>query len=41
VRRLVPVVFFDMDRPGWETEATESGKPSDVITDFMEHQAVR
>lgn len=38
--RPVPVVLFDMDRPGWETEATQAANPADVISDFMEHQLV-
>ncbi|MGW0824263.1 hypothetical protein [Streptomyces sp. NPDC002845] len=39
--RPVPIVLFDMDRPGWETEATRAANPPDVIEDFMEHHAVR
>lgn len=39
--RSVPVVLFDMDRPGWEAEATEAGNPPDAIAEFLEHQSVR
>ncbi|MEU1200772.1 hypothetical protein ABZ446_31765 [Streptomyces sp. NPDC005813] len=37
--RPVPVVVFDMDRPGWEAEATEAANPPEAITEFAEHQA--
>jgi hypothetical protein len=39
--RQVPVVLFDMDRPGWETEATEAANPPEVLADFLEHHSVR
>ncbi|TPQ22105.1 hypothetical protein FGD71_011720 [Streptomyces sporangiiformans] len=39
--RPVPIVLFDMDRPGWETEATEAANPPDVLTDFLDHHSVR
>ncbi|MFC4464988.1 hypothetical protein ACFPH6_10605 [Streptomyces xiangluensis] len=39
--RPVPIVLFDMDRPGWEMEATQAANPPDVIADFTEHQSVR
>ncbi|GAA3495880.1 hypothetical protein GCM10019016_029810 [Streptomyces prasinosporus] len=34
----LPVVVFDMDRPGWEVEATAAANPADVIAAFAEHQ---
>jgi hypothetical protein len=37
--RPVPIVLFDMDRPGWEVEATEAANPAEAIADFIEHQA--
>ncbi|GGL00948.1 hypothetical protein [Streptomyces flaveus] len=39
--RQVPVVLFDMDRPGWEVEATEAANPREVLADFLEHHSVR
>ncbi|MFC9464780.1 hypothetical protein [Streptomyces coelicoflavus] len=35
--RSLPVVLFDMDRPGWEVEATEAVNPPGVIDGFLEH----
>ncbi|CAL9275655.1 hypothetical protein SUDANB5_04166 [Streptomyces sp. SudanB5_2050] len=35
--RALPVVLFDMDRPGWEVEATEAVNPPGVIDGFLEH----
>ncbi|MET9351538.1 hypothetical protein ABZY14_00720 [Streptomyces sp. NPDC006617] len=35
--RSLPVVLFDMDRPGWELEATEAANPPGVIDGFLEH----
>ncbi|MFF4347724.1 hypothetical protein [Streptomyces sp. NPDC001530] len=37
--RPVPIVLFDMDRPGWETEATEAANPPEAIADFVEHHS--
>ncbi|MFG2027423.1 hypothetical protein [Streptomyces sp. NPDC048825] len=39
--RAVPIVLFDMDRPSWETEATEAANPREVLADFLEHHSVR
>ncbi|WP_245685257.1 hypothetical protein [Streptomyces yerevanensis] len=39
--RPVPIVLFDMDRPGWETEATEAANPPEVLAHFLEHHSVR
>ncbi|MET8981911.1 hypothetical protein ABZX85_40585 [Streptomyces sp. NPDC004539] len=33
--RALPVVVFDMDRPGWEEEATEAANPAELIADFL------
>jgi hypothetical protein len=35
--RDVPVVPFDMDRPGWEVEATVAANPAEVIAGFLAH----
>ncbi|MFE9704802.1 hypothetical protein [Streptomyces sp. NPDC005930] len=35
--RPLPVVLFDMDRPGWELEATEAANPPGVIDGFLKH----
>ncbi|MFC7510766.1 hypothetical protein ACFQV4_06725 [Streptomyces thermocarboxydus] len=32
--RLLPVVVFDMARPGWEAHATEAANPPELIVDF-------
>ncbi|MFG2541047.1 hypothetical protein ACGFOM_01360 [Streptomyces sp. NPDC048594] len=35
--RILPVVLFDMDRPGWEVEASEAVNPPGVIDGFLRH----
>ncbi|WP_369248420.1 hypothetical protein [Streptomyces sp. R41] len=37
--RPAPIVLFDMDRPGWEAEATEAANPPEAIADFVEHHS--
>jgi len=37
--KQLPVVLFDMDRPGWEVEATKAANPPFVISEFLEHCA--
>jgi hypothetical protein len=37
--RDVPVVVFDMDRPGWEVEATVAANPAELIGGFLEDHA--
>ncbi|MES5824477.1 hypothetical protein [Streptomyces sp. RG80] len=37
--RPLPVVVFDMDRPGWELHATEAANPPELIEEFMAWQA--
>ncbi|UVT09534.1 hypothetical protein AY578_09630 [Streptomyces thermocarboxydus] len=32
--RPLPVVVFDMARPGWEAHATEAANPPELIVDF-------
>ncbi|GAB2981993.1 hypothetical protein GCM10023080_055230 [Streptomyces pseudoechinosporeus] len=41
LERPVPIVLFDMDRPGWETEATEAANPPEVLAAFLDHHSVR
>ncbi|MFJ9814092.1 hypothetical protein ACIRU3_02260 [Streptomyces sp. NPDC101151] len=36
--RPLPVVIFDMYRPGWEVEATEAANPPGLIKGFLEWQ---
>ncbi|MCM1970754.1 hypothetical protein [Streptomyces sp. G1] len=36
--RPLPVVIFDMYRPGWEVEATEAANPPELIADFLAWQ---
>ncbi|NGO10540.1 hypothetical protein G5C60_23835 [Streptomyces sp. HC44] len=36
--RPVPVQVFDMDRPGWEVEATEAANPPGLVADFLAWQ---
>ncbi|MBJ6632232.1 hypothetical protein H4N47_10510 [Streptomyces sp. I5] len=33
--RPLPVVVFDMSRPGWEAHATEAANPPELTEDFM------
>lgn len=36
--RPLPVVVFDMSRPGWELHATEAANPPELIEEFMAWQ---
>nr|WBO79730.1 hypothetical protein SBE_003450 [Streptomyces sp. SBE_14.2] len=36
--RPLPVVIFDMYRPGWEVEATAAANPPELIADFLAWQ---
>ncbi|MGW7241745.1 hypothetical protein [Streptomyces sp. NPDC054804] len=36
--RPLPVVVFDMYRPGWEVEATEAANPPELIEEFLAWQ---
>lgn len=36
--RPLPVVVFDMSRPGWELHATEAANPPELVREFMAWQ---